>query len=164
MALKISLRGFVTFVLPLLSLSMQITLGGIECEGLGQDKCSFAVSSAGKRCVLEKHVKRSGEEAYVCRTSEIEADKLKDHIETEQCTNACGLDRMSLGISSDSLLDSHFTNKLCSPPCYQSCPNVVDLYFKLAAAEGLFLPKLCEAKGANAKRAMAEVKSSGAVA
>lgn len=29
---------------------------------------------------------------------------------------------------------------------------------------GLFLPKLCEAKGANARRQMAEMKSSGIVA
>jgi len=94
------------------------------------------VTSAGKRCVLEKQVKRTGEEAYTCRTSEIEADKLKDHIETEQCIKACGLDRKSLGISSDSLLQSSFTQKLCSPICYQCCPNVVDLYFNLAAGEG----------------------------
>lgn len=81
-------------------------------------------------------MKRTGEEAYTCRTSEIEADKLKDHIETEQCIKACGLDRKSLGISSDSLLESTFTQKLCSPHCYQCCPNVVDLYFNLAAGEG----------------------------
>lgn len=38
------------------------------------------------------------------------------------------MDRKSLGISSDSLLDSHFTNKLCSPHCYDNCPNIVDLF------------------------------------
>ncbi|XP_028802045.1 uncharacterized protein LOC114761108 [Neltuma alba] len=157
--------GFVTVVLPLLlSLAVQGTLGGVECEGLGKEKCSFAVSSAGKRCVLEKIVKRSGMEAYICRSSEIEADKLMDHIESDQCVEACGLDRMSLGISSDSLIDSNFTKKLCSTECYHNCPNVVDLYSKLAEVEGVFLPKLCEAKGADAKRAMADVKSSGAVA
>lgn len=111
--------------------------GGIECEDLSQDTCAFAVSSEGKRCVLEKHVRRSGEEAYTCKTSEIEGDGLtKDHIETDQCIKACGLDRKSLGISSDSLLDSRFTQNLCSPQCYQSCPNIVDLYFNLAAGEG----------------------------
>lgn len=115
---------------------MDVHAGGIECENLSKESCSFAVSSGGKRCVLEKQVKRTGEEAYTCRTSEIEADKLKDHIETEQCIKACGLDRNSLGISSDSLLESRFTKKLCSPQCYQSCPNVVDLYFNLAAGEG----------------------------
>lgn len=109
-------------------------------------------------------MKRTGEEAYTCKTSEIEADKLKDHIETNQCIKACGLDRKSLGISSDSLLESHFTNRLCSSQCYQSCPNIVDLYFNLAAGEGVFLPKLCEAQGVNARREMAELKSSGFVA
>ncbi|KAJ1391045.1 hypothetical protein SESBI_36970 [Sesbania bispinosa] len=148
------------------SLAVQGTLGGIECEHLSKDTCAFAVSSSGKRCVLEKHVKiRTGEETYTCRTSEIEADKLKDHIETDQCIKACGLDRKSLGISSDSLLESRFTQKLCSPQCYQTCPNVVDLYFNLAAGEGVFLPKLCEAQiGGNARRGMAELKSSGIVA
>lgn len=115
---------------------MLVVTGAITCEHLDRDKCAFAVSSSGKRCVLEKHVKRSGEEAYTCRASEIEADKLKDWIETDQCVKACGLDRTTLGISSDSLLESRFTEKLCSPPCYGSCPNVIDLYFNLAAGEG----------------------------
>ena len=147
-----------------MNLKAQINTGGIECEHLRQDTCSFAVSSAGKRCVLEKHVKRSGEEAYTCRTSEIEADKIKDHIEIDHCVKACNLDRKSLGISSDALLESRFTQKLCSPQCYDSCPNVVDLYFNLAAGEGVFLPKLCEVEGANGRRRMAEFRSSGIVA
>jgi hypothetical protein len=113
-----------------------VVAGGITCENLDQDTCAFAVASTGKRCVLEKHVKRCGEEAYTCRTSEIVADKLKDLVETDQCIKACGLDRKTLGISSDSLLESSFTQKLCSPQCYQSCPNIVDLYFNLAAGEG----------------------------
>lgn len=112
------------------------TGGGIECENLDEERCSYAVSSTGKRCVLEKQVKRGGQEAYTCRTSEIEADKVRDHVESEECIKACGLDRKSLGISSDSLLDSRFTKQLCSPHCYHSCPNVVDLYFNLAAGEG----------------------------
>ncbi|KAK7391367.1 hypothetical protein VNO78_19783 [Psophocarpus tetragonolobus] len=163
MASNSSLRTLMIFALAF-SLALQATLGGIECEHLRQEKCSLAVSSGGKRCVLEKRIKRSGEEAYTCRTSEIEADKLKDHIETDECIEACGLDRMSLGISSDSLLDSSFTHKLCSPHCYHCCPNVVDLYFNLAAGEGVFLPKLCEVQGVNARRGMAELRSSGIVA
>ena len=111
-------------------------VGGITCENLNKDTCAYAVSSSGKRCVLEKHVRRSGEEAYVCRTSEIEADKVKDWVESDQCIEACGVDRKSLGISSDSLLECGFTHKLCSSQCYNSCPNIVDLYFNLAAGEG----------------------------
>ncbi|OIW06345.1 hypothetical protein TanjilG_14990 [Lupinus angustifolius] len=164
MTSNISLRSLVIVILAFSLISVQGTLGDIKCENLSQDTCAFAVSNAGKRCVLEKQVKRTGEEAYTCKTSEIEAYKLKDHIETDQCIKACGLNRKSLGISSDSLLESRFTQKLCSPQCYQSCPNVVDLYFNLAAGEGVFLPKLCEAEGTNARRGMAEIKSSGIVA
>ncbi|XP_047168809.1 uncharacterized protein LOC124837485 [Vigna umbellata] len=163
MASNFTFSTFMIFALAF-SLTLQATLGEIECENLSHETCSFAVSSAGKRCVLEKRVKRSGEEAYTCKTSEIEAENVKDHIETEQCVKACGLDRKSLGISSDSLLESTFTHKLCSPHCYQSCPNVVDLYFNLAAGEGVFLPKLCEVQGVNARRGMAELRSSGIVA
>ncbi|XAR71714.1 hypothetical protein NMG60_11018111 [Bertholletia excelsa] len=138
--------------------------GGIECENLNKDSCSFAVSSSGKRCVLEKSVRRSGEEAYTCKTSEIDADQLKDWVESDECVEACGLDRRALGISSDSLLEPHCTKKLCSPQCYYNCPNIVDLYFNLAAGEGVFLPKLCEARGESARRGMAEIRSSGLVA
>ncbi|KAL3521536.1 hypothetical protein ACH5RR_019685 [Cinchona calisaya] len=146
-------------------LCAQTAFGVVDCENLNKDSCAFAVSSIGKRCVLEKHVRRSGEEAYTCRASEIEADQLKDWIETDECIEACGLDRHALGISSDSLLESRFTQMLCSSPCYNSCPNIVDLYFSLAAGEGVYLPKLCEAQGANhARREMAEIKSSGFVA
>ncbi|KAG2690571.1 hypothetical protein I3760_09G193300 [Carya illinoinensis] len=65
---------------------------------------------------------RSYEEAYTCRTSEIDADKLNDLIVTEQCIKACGLDWKTLGISSDSILESRFTEKLGSPQCYEKLP------------------------------------------
>ncbi|WCJ36655.1 PAR1 protein [Euphorbia peplus] len=149
-----------------LLLCVQATLGEIICENLDQDTCSYAISSTGKRCVLEKSIKRSGKETYYCGTSEIEADRLRNWIETDQCIKACGLDRKSLGISSDSLVESSFTQKLCSPQCYDSCPNIVDLYFNLAAGEGVFLPKLCEATSeGNARRGLlAGIRSSGFVA
>ncbi|XP_042509756.1 uncharacterized protein LOC122085404 isoform X2 [Macadamia integrifolia] len=155
------LKAMAGLALIKFALSVQVTLGGITCEQLQKDKCAFAISSDGKRCVLEKIVRRSGAEVYTCRTSEIEADHLKDWLETDQCIEACGLDRDSLGISSDSLLESRFTQKLCSPRCYDNCPNIVDLYFNLAAGEGVFLPQLCEAQGANARRKMSEIRSSG---
>ncbi|XP_022734597.1 uncharacterized protein LOC111288096 [Durio zibethinus] len=154
----------IVLALSIFAFCLQATLGEITCEHLDQDTCAYAVSSTGKRCVLEKHVKRSGEEELTCRTSEIEADKIKNWIESDQCVKACGLDRKSFGISSDSLLESGFTEMLCSPQCYNNCPNAVDLYFNLAAGEGVFLPKLCEAQGANARRGMAEIQSSGWVA
>ncbi|XP_077240236.1 uncharacterized protein LOC143881124 [Tasmannia lanceolata] len=144
-----------------LALYVPAALGAVTCEDLGRSTCAFAVSSTGMRCVLEKHVTRGGEDKYTCRASEITADKLTNWIESDQCIEACGVDRNSLGISSDSLLESHFTTKLCSCQCYQRCPNIVDLYFNLAAGEGVFLPKLCEAQGSNARREMAEIRSSG---
>ncbi|XP_073025016.1 uncharacterized protein [Primulina eburnea] len=143
---------------------VQGILANVECENLDKNWCSFAVSSSGRRCVLEKIVRRSGEEVYMCRTSEIEADKYKNLIETDECVNACGLDRNTLGISSDSFLESRFALKLCSDECYRKCPNVVDLHFNLAAGEGIYLPKLCKEQGANARRGMVEIKSSGFVA
>lgn len=154
--------GLVALALAL-AFCVQGSLGNVTCENLSKDSCAFAVSSNGKRCVLEQRMCRSGAEKYTCRSSEIEADSLKDWIESDECIKACGLERNVLGISSDSLLESQFTQKLCSTPCYKSCPNIVDLYFNLAAGEGVYLPKLCEAQGVNARRGMAELKSSGLV-
>ncbi|MCD7457765.1 hypothetical protein HAX54_036068 [Datura stramonium] len=152
------------FVVALaLAFFVQVTLGDIACENLNEESCAFAISSTGKRCVLEKHLRRSGEEVYTCRTSEIEADKLRDWIETAECIESCGVDRNALGISSDALLESRFTNKLCSSACYKHCPNIIDLYFNLAAGEGVYLPKLCAEQKENGRREMAEIRSSGFV-
>ncbi|MBA0558675.1 hypothetical protein Golob_015685 [Gossypium lobatum] len=145
--------------LPVLALALEIT-----CEQLDEDTCTYPVSSARKRCVLEKHVKRSGEDEFTCRTSEIEDDKINNWTEIDKCVKACRLGRKSFGILSDSLLKSRFTEMLCSPQCYNSCPSVADLYFNLAAGESVFLPKLCEAQGANTQRGLAEIRSSGIVA
>ncbi|KAA8543800.1 hypothetical protein F0562_022023 [Nyssa sinensis] len=75
--------------------------------------------------------------------------------------SACGVDRYTVGISSDALLEPPFTAKLCSPACYLDCPNIVDLYHNLALAEGVFLRELCKAQRTNPRRAMAEFQSSG---
>lgn len=163
MASSHSFKTSVFLALALASL-VQLSLGDITCKNLNEDSCAFAISSTGKRCVLEKHLRRSGEEVYTCRTSEIEADKLKDWIETDECIEACGVDRNALGISSDALLESRFTSKLCSSACYKHCPNIIDLYFNLAAGEGVYLPKLCEEKKGKGRREMAEMRSSGFVA
>ena len=40
----------------------------------------------------------------------------------------------------------------------------VFFFFNKKKCAGVFLPKLCEAEGANARRGMAELKSSGIVA
>ncbi|KAL3621479.1 hypothetical protein CASFOL_036391 [Castilleja foliolosa] len=117
-----------------LAVSMQATLGkNMKCKDLNVDACAYAVESSGKRCILEKPLLSLTSNEYTCATSEIVADKLNDWIETEECINACRVDRKPLGISSDSFLDRDFVEKICSDACYTSCPNIVDLYFNLAA-------------------------------
>ncbi|KAL1531414.1 PAR1 protein [Salvia divinorum] len=138
--------------------------GSIECESLDKASCAYAVSWRGKRCVLEKHVQRGGTEEYTCAASEIVANELRNWIESDQCVEACGLDRSVLGISSDSLLEARFVKQLCSKECYWRCHNIVDLYFDLAAGEGVYLPKFCDRKGANTRREISEIRSSGSVA
>ncbi|PKA46094.1 hypothetical protein AXF42_Ash015385 [Apostasia shenzhenica] len=154
-----------------LYLLLPSSLASVICEDLPQDQCAFSISSGGKRCILESYHKSGsggggGRTEYRCRTSEVAVERqVSDWIESDDCVRACGVDRRTVGISSDSLLDARFTRKLCSPSCYQSCPNIVDLYFNLAAAEGVFLPDLCEARRSNPHRSMAElVLSSGAAA
>ncbi|KAK4796596.1 hypothetical protein SAY86_028922 [Trapa natans] len=135
----------------------------LVCENLPMDLCAFAVSSSGKRCLVETYQYGEGSAVdYQCRTSEVVVERLADHIETDECVMACGVDRNSVGISSDALLEPQFTAKLCSKKCYNGCPNIVDLYFNLAAGEGVFLPDLCEMQRKNPHRAMLELLSSGA--
>ncbi|KAK8540137.1 hypothetical protein V6N13_048781 [Hibiscus sabdariffa] len=153
----------VPIFLFLSSLFLHASLGEIICEDLPKDVCSFSIASSGKRCLLETAVGKEGKVEYQCRTSEVIVERMAEYIETEECVEACGADRNSVGISSDALLDSEFTAKLCSPACYQKCPNIVDLYFNLAAGEGVFLPDLCEAQRSNPRRNMVElIASSGA--
>lgn len=111
-------------------------IGEIICEDLPKNLCAFSIASSGKRCLLENYALKDGTMEYQCRTSEVVVERMAEWIETDECVQACGVDRNSVGISSDSLLESQFTAKLCSPACYQNCPNIVDLYFNLAAGEG----------------------------
>ncbi|XP_065050257.1 uncharacterized protein LOC135680303 [Musa acuminata AAA Group] len=129
---------------------------------LPQEVCAFAVSSSSNRCLLESSQDSGGNTVYQCRASEIVVERLRDWIETEQCVSVCGVDRNAVGISSDALLEPHFTQQLCSAACHQNCPNIIDLHLDLAAAEGIFLPDLCEAQRVNPHRAMVEILSSGA--
>jgi hypothetical protein len=85
---------------------------------------------------LETEKAADGGVEYQCTTSEVVVERMAGYIETNQCVKACGVERNSVGISSDALLEPQFTAKLCSPSCYQNCPNIVDLYFNLAAGEG----------------------------
>ncbi|CAK7333599.1 unnamed protein product [Dovyalis caffra] len=149
-------------VLLLSSLFLNAALAEIVCEELPNDICAFSISSSSKRCLLETISTKNGGVEYQCRTSEVVVEKMADYIETNACVKACGVDRNSVGISSDALLEPQFTAKLCSPACYQNCPNIVDLYFNLAAGEGAFLPDLCDAARYNPHRSMIQLMSSGA--
>ncbi|KAG6503071.1 uncharacterized protein LOC121987313 [Zingiber officinale] len=137
--------------------------GAVTCEELPKDLCAFAVSSESKRCLLESVHRGGGRTEYQCRTSEVEVEwRMRDWVETDECVRACGVSRDATGISSDALLEPEFVGKLCSAACYRNCPNIVDLYFNLAAGEGVFLPDLCAVHKVNPRRAMAELLSSGA--
>ncbi|KAM3288032.1 hypothetical protein CQW23_24279 [Capsicum baccatum] len=146
------------------TLFLQGALGEITCENLPTNVCSFSISSSGKRCLLENSANEVGKMEYQCKTSEVMVGNIREYIETDECVNACGVDRNSVGISSDALLEPLFTAKLCSRPCYQNCPNIVDLYFNLAAGEGVYLPDLCNKQRTSPHRAMIELLSSGAAA
>jgi hypothetical protein len=74
------------------------------------------------------------------QTSDVIAKNIHELIETEGCINACGVERMTVGISTDTLAERGFTNKLCAQRCYNKCPNIIDLYFNLAAGEGTVPP------------------------
>ncbi|MED6134920.1 hypothetical protein PIB30_041480 [Stylosanthes scabra] len=156
--------------LPLLlffsSLFIHVSLGEVVCEELANEACAFSIASSGKRCLLETaRAADGGGVEYQCRTSEVVVERMGDYIETDECVEACGVDRKFVGISSDAFLEPQFSAKLCSPPCYQKCPNIVDLYFNLAAGEGVLLPELCEKQRMNPGRAMFELLiSSGAAA
>ncbi|XP_030521886.1 uncharacterized protein LOC115734984 [Rhodamnia argentea] len=152
--------------LPLLlfvsSLLLHAALAEIICEEIPNDMCAFAIASSGKRCLLETFASGDSDVEYQCRTSEVVVERMAGYVETDECVRACGVDRRSVGISSDALLDPQFTSRLCAPQCFQNCPNIVDLYFNLAAGEGVYLPDLCEAQRTNPHRTMIEFLSSGA--
>lgn len=110
--------------------------GEMACEELPKEVCAFSVASSGKRCLLETEKAADGGVEYQCRTSEVVVERMAGYIETDQCVEACGVDRNSVGISSDAFFEPQFTAKLCSSECYQNCSNIVDLFFNLAAGEG----------------------------
>ncbi|KAL7088188.1 hypothetical protein ACP275_13G113200 [Erythranthe tilingii] len=147
------------------SLFLQGTLavGEVVCENLPENLCAFAIASSGKRCVLENYKnEEEGKLDYTCKSSEVVVERLSGYIESDQCITACGVDRTFVGISSDAFLTQEFTSSLCSPDCYRNCPNIVDLYFNLAAGEGVYLPALCDKQKSSPHRAMFELLSSAA--
>nr|GMD93302.1 uncharacterized protein LOC109174906 [Ipomoea batatas] len=159
-SMKLSL---VLVLLLACTLSLQGVIADIICENLPINVCAFSVSSIGKRCVLENEIKNKGEVEYQCKTSDVVVgSSMAEYIETDNCVKSCGVNRKSIGISSDSLLEPTFTSKLCSSACYNNCPNIVELYFNLAAGEGAYLPDLCEKQRVSQRRDMIQLQSDGA--
>lgn len=152
-----------TFSAFVLVLSLRGVYGAIVCEKLPVQVCAFSVASSGTRCVLETSILSNGDVQYDCQSSEVIAEEINEWIETVDCINACGVERMAVGMSSDALVEAGFTRKLCSPQCYNNCPNIVNLYFNLAAGEGIFLPRLCEAHRSGNRRVMGQVPFSSVV-
>ncbi|XP_057867201.2 uncharacterized protein LOC131074583 [Cryptomeria japonica] len=97
----------------------------------------------------------SGICASVFQSSGVIAEEVKEWIESEECLQSCGLQRMNVGMSTDDLFEnSDFTSKLCSNKCQNRCPNIVNLYQNLAAGEQIYLPHLCEAHNTRRRRMM----------
>ncbi|CAN6332865.1 unnamed protein product [Urochloa humidicola] len=153
-----TLLGAAFTILVTLALAVHSARGAaqLSCEELAPDVCAFAVSSGGPRCVLE----RTPEGARRCQTSAVVAlmpVAAGGWLETDACVRACGVDRAALGlpVASAAAADRRAIRALCSPACLDGCPNVVDLYVTVAAAEGTSLPALCEAhKNAGTRRMM----------
>ncbi|XP_019185073.1 PREDICTED: uncharacterized protein LOC109180043 [Ipomoea nil] len=159
------MAAFMKSLLLLLACTLlPIIQSEIICENLPISTCAFSVSSYGKRCLIEDTVLLDGKVDYKCKTSEVVVgSSTSDYIETDKCVKTCGVDRKSVGMSSDPFLDSLFMAKLCARACYDYCPNLVDLYANIAAGEGVFLPELCEQirSGEGSRRGMAEIQSGG---
>ncbi|KAJ3703369.1 hypothetical protein LUZ61_007074 [Rhynchospora tenuis] len=148
-------------LLAAFSVLLPSAFANVICEELSNDLCAFSISSSGKRCLLESNL-QGGVTKYTCRTSEVVVPNMSDWIETDECVHMCGLDRNTIGISSDALLEQSFREKLCSDNCYNTCPNIVNLYSDLAAGEGASLPEMCKAVKGSRDRMMLGLQSDGA--
>ncbi|KAI5065981.1 hypothetical protein GOP47_0018605 [Adiantum capillus-veneris] len=153
--------NFFMLGLALLCISSTLILSeALDCEDLPVAKCAFAVSSTGARCMLEKTVRRDGMSEYKCETSSIVAERPTELIESDSCINSCGLQRVSVGFSTDTLLENEFVRKLCLSGCRSNCPNINDLYTKLAAGEGIHLHSMCNAVKERTRRHIIRAQAS----
>jgi hypothetical protein len=114
----------------------------LECQMLPIEECAFSVSYDGHRCVLEKSL---GSDVHVCETSNVKAGEESpvEYIESNECVEACGVERMTVGFSTDELSSHAFITKMCSRACRNNCVNLVDLYSNIIAGEGLTLSEFC---------------------
>ncbi|GAA0159047.1 hypothetical protein LIER_15925 [Lithospermum erythrorhizon] len=145
----------------------QGAVGQLVCEELPVGMCSYSIDSSRYRCVLETFELADETTILQCKKSQVLVTIMKEHIESDHCIRACGLDRFSVGISTDSLADHESVKSLCSFDCYQNCPNIIDLFVNLALAEGSPLNARCKnhqlrsRASAARRRAMQLLKASG---
>lgn len=125
-----------TYIYRIIEFRFITCVGEIICEELPVGQCSFSIASSGRRCLLETSTSSDGKMVLQCQTSQVMVKNMANLVEREECVSACRVDRKSVGISSDSLLEPQFTASICSPACYQNCPNIIDLYYNLAIGEG----------------------------
>ncbi|OAE24158.1 hypothetical protein AXG93_2752s1730 [Marchantia polymorpha subsp. ruderalis] len=153
-------RGvFLSVLLYVVSLNIVegISFIRFDCELLPKEECAFAIGQRGFRCLLETSIGLDGLIIHHCQTSDIEwttdADDLRrelrsirsgGHIESDECLEACGLDRLTVGISTDGLQTGAFKEKICSEDCRHNCPQVISLYNIIYAEEGEELGQVCE--------------------
>ncbi|XP_002993113.2 uncharacterized protein LOC9652438 [Selaginella moellendorffii] len=149
----VSTLNLFVICVTLFSISIQAAL---ECEELAVEDCAFAVSGLGSRCVLEKRVLESKIVVYQCQTSPVLAERSEAWIETDECLAACGLERMSVGISTDGIIRKEFLSRWCSSQCQANCPNVVDLFTKLASGEDIHLPHICNSIRPSSRKLIGE--------
>jgi hypothetical protein len=114
----------------------------LECPMLPVEECAYSVSYDGHRCVLEKALHS---DVHMCETSNVKAgeDSPVEYIESDECVEACGVERMTVGFSTDELTSHAFISKMCSKACRNNCVNLVDLYSNIIAGEGLTLSEFC---------------------
>ncbi|KAL3700134.1 hypothetical protein R1sor_018156 [Riccia sorocarpa] len=117
----------------------------LECHMLPIDQCAFAVDSEGSRCVLETIITDNVIIAYMCQKSDIPVgeDSPVEYVESDECIEACGAERLTVGFSTDAFTTTGFTSKLCSRRCRDNCPNLIDLYSNIVAGEGTTISELC---------------------
>ncbi|XP_076958013.1 uncharacterized protein LOC143633639 [Bidens hawaiensis] len=100
--------------------------GAIICEDLTKDNCSFAISSSGKRCVLEDFEDPKGKVEYQCRTSEVMVEIMVDYIESDDCVRACGVNRNATGVSLPDLCEQQRSHPDCAMIELLSSSSVAD--------------------------------------
>ncbi|MCO5581579.1 hypothetical protein L7F22_035467 [Adiantum nelumboides] len=116
----------------------------VVCEELGIYECAFAVASTGARCILETKISLEVCIQFECTTSSVLASPFANWIETAECLLFCGLERLTIGISTDFIGDLGLQKMICSSMCQKNCPNIVDVFSNLAIGEGLNLENICK--------------------